>query len=129
VKAFCVPPRCSVAVGNIFYGSEGYLVVNGYDKYGSFLGRDKKPGPSRKEGGDHYLNFIQAVRAHDKSILNAPVETAHLSSALAHLGNIAYRIGRTLKFDPINEKFINDDEANTLLTRPPRKPFAVPEKV
>ena len=72
---------------------------------------------------------IDAVRAHDKSILNAPVETAHLASGLAHLGNIAYRTGCTLNFDPKTEKFINDDEANTYLTRPARKPFEVPEKV
>jgi predicted dehydrogenase len=129
VRPWITNEENGVGVGNIFYGSEGYLVVNGYDTYESFLGKDKKPGPKRKEGGDHFLNFIQAVRAHDKSILNAPVETAHLSSGLAHLGNIAYRTGRTLKFDPLNEKFINDDEANTLLTRPPRPPYVVPDIV
>jgi predicted dehydrogenase len=116
-------------VGNIFYGSEGYLVVYNYDRYESFLGKDKKPGPSGKQGGDHYANFIKAVRAHDKSILNAPVETAHLASGLAHLGNIAYRTGRTLNFDPAKEKFINDPEADKYLSRPSRKPFAVPEVV
>ena len=87
------------------------------------------PGPKNQGGGDHYLNFIEAVRAHDKSILNAPVETAHLASGLAHLGNIAYRTSRTLNFDPVTEKFINDDEANIYLTRTPRKPFIVPDKV
>ena len=116
-------------VGNIFYGSEGYLVVTGYDKYESFLGRKKEAGPTRKAGGDHYLNFIEAVRTHDKKHLNAPVETAHLASGLAHLGNIAYRTGRTLTFDPVKEKFIGDEEANKLLTRPARKPFGIPDKV
>jgi predicted dehydrogenase len=116
-------------VGNIFYGSDGYLVVYNYDRYESFLGRNKKPGPSRREGGDHFLNFIQAVRAHDKSILNAPVETAHLASGLAHLGNIAYRTGRTLYFDPATEKFVKDKEADKYLTRPARKPFVVPDEV
>ena len=116
-------------VGNIFYGTEGYLVVYNYDRYESFIGKDKKPGPSKKEGGDHYLNFINAVRKHDKSMLNAPVETAHLSSALAHLGNIAYRTQSTLKFDPATEKFIGNDEANKLLTRNYRKPYVVPEKI
>jgi len=116
-------------VGNIFYGSDGYLVVYNYDRYESFLGRNKKPGPSRREGGDHFANFIKAVRAHDKSILNAPVETAHLASGLAHLGNIAYRTGRTLYFDPATEKFVKDKEADRYLTRPPRKPFVVPEVV
>lgn len=129
VRPWMTNDEKGVTVGNIFYGSEGYLVVNGYDTYQSFLGRDYKPGPSRKEGGDHFLNFITAVRAHNKSLLNAPVETAHLSSALAHLGNIAYRTGRALNFDPAKEKFINDDEANALLTRPPRAPYVVPDKV
>ena len=118
-----------VDVGNIFYGSEGYLVVYNYDRYESFLGQSKKAGPSKREGGDHYANFIKAVRAHDKSILNAPVETAHLASGLAHLGNIAYRTGRTLYFDPATEKFVKDKEADKYLSRPARKPFAVPEEV
>ncbi|MGB4293373.1 MAG: Gfo/Idh/MocA family oxidoreductase [Bacteroidales bacterium] len=129
VRPWITNEENGVSVGNIFYGTEGYLVVYNYDRYESFLGRDKKPGPSRKEGGDHYANFIEAVRKHDKSILNAPVETAHLSSALSHLGNIAYRTGRTLKFDPATEKFIGDDEANKLLTRNYRAPYVVPENV
>jgi predicted dehydrogenase len=116
-------------VGNIFYGTKGYLVVYNYDRYESFLGKKKEPGPGNKGGGDHYLNFIEAVRSRDKSHLNAPVETAHLSSALAHLANISYRTGRTLNFDPVKEKFIGDAEADALLTRPPRKPYVVPDEV
>lgn len=116
-------------VGNIFYGNKGYLVVYNYERYESFLGDKREPGPSGNAGGDHFLNFISAVRAHDKKLLNAPVETAHLASALAHLGNIAYRTGRTLNFDPVTEKFIGDEEANAYLTRPPRAPYIVPDKV
>ncbi len=48
----------------------------------------------------HFANFIEAVRKHDGSILNAPVETAHLASGLAQLGNIAYRKDRVLTFNP-----------------------------
>ena len=118
-----------VDIGNIFYGSEGYMVVKGYDFYETFLGRDRKPGPTRKAGGDHYKNFIDAVVARDASILNGPVETAHLSSGLAHLGNIAYRTGRALTFDPKTEKFVNDKEANALLTRKYRAPYMMPETV
>lgn len=129
VRPWITNEENGVSVGNIFYGTEGYLVVYNYDRYESFLGREKKPGPSNKAGGNHYANFIEAVRKHDKSILNAPVETAHLSSALAHLGNIAYRTGKTLKFDPATEKFIGDDDANKLLTRDYRKPYVVPDKV
>lgn len=115
-------------VGNIFYGTEGYLVVYNYDRYESFIGKAKKPGPARREGGDHFLNFIEAVRAHDKSKLNAPVETAHLSSALAHLGNIAFRTQSTIKFDPATETIIGNKAASKLLTRPYRKGFEVPDK-
>jgi hypothetical protein len=57
------------------------------------------------------------------------VETAHTSSALAHLGNIAFRLCRVLDFDPATESFRNDDEANRMLTRPYRAPFVVPESV
>jgi predicted dehydrogenase len=117
------------SVGNIFYGDKGYMVIKGYDTYETFLGDDKTPGKTRKEGGDHFKNFIEAVRAHDSSMLNAPVESAHLSSALAHLGNIAYRTGRVLTFNPESESFVNDPEADKMLSRNYRSPYIVPENV
>ncbi len=116
-------------VGNLFYGTEGYMVVKGYDTYETYLGKDREPGPTRKEGGDHYRNFVSAVRSRDKSILNGPVETAHLSSALAHLGNISFRLGRVLEFDPASERFVGDEEANAMLTRDYREPYVVPQQV
>jgi hypothetical protein len=86
---------------------------------------------ARGAGGTdgHFANFIEAVRKHDASLLNAPVETAHLSSGLAHLGNIAYRLGRVLAFNPHAEKFVNDAEADEMLTRNYREGFVVPDKV
>ncbi len=129
VRPWCTNLEDGAGVGNIFYGSEGYMVVNGYGKYAIFLGREREPGPSRQEEGNHYDNFVQAVRKRDTSIQNGPVETAHLSSALAHLGNIAFRTGRVLEFDPETERFRNDDEANRQLSRNYRSPFTVPEKV
>ncbi len=116
-------------VGNIFYGSEGYMVVKGYDTYETFLGQKKEKGPGRKAGGDHYANWIKAVRSRKTEDQNGPVETAHLSSALAHLGNISYRLSRVLTFDPAKEQFVGDKEADRLLTRKYRKPYVVPEKV
>jgi predicted dehydrogenase len=129
VRPWMTNTEDGVGIGNIFYGSEGYMVVNGYDKYETFLGREKKPGPTRKEGGDHYKNFIDALIAKNPALCNAPVETAHLSSGLAHLGNIAYNTGRVLNFDPKTEKFVGDDEANKMLGRKYRAPFIVPEVV
>ena len=88
-------------------------------------------GMDRGSGGTdgHFQNFIEAVRSHDASKLNGPIETGHLSSGLAHLGNIAYRTGKVLTFNPEAEKFVNDPEADKMLTRNYRAGFEVPEIV
>ena len=143
VRPWCTNEEQGVTVGNIFYGDKGILVVDGYNKYKTYMGQNREPGKSGDDGenagtgmdrGDggtdgHFANFIEAVRKHDKTILNGPVETAHMASGLAHLGNIAYRLGRVLTFDPDAERFINDPEADKMLTRNYRPPFIVPEKV
>ncbi len=116
-------------VGNIFYGSEGYMVIKGYSTFETYLGRDSKPGPKRSEGGNHFANFHKAVRSRNMSDQNGPVETIHLSSSIAHLGNIAYLTGDTLEFDPREERFIRNDEANKYIKRDYREPFVVPEIV
>jgi predicted dehydrogenase len=129
VRPWCTNTEGGVGVGNIFYGSEGYLAINGYDSYEVYLGEKREPGPKRKAGGDHYANFIKAVESRKTSDLDGPVETAHLASSLAHLGNISYRLGRQMQFDPATERFVGDDEANKMLTRKYRAPYVVPEKV
>jgi hypothetical protein len=105
------------------------MVIKGYDSYETYFGQEREPGKYGKDGGSHYKNFIEAVRAHDKTMLHGPVETAHLSSGLAHLGNISYRLGRQLTFNPKSERFINDPEADKMLTRNYRAPYVVPERV
>jgi len=77
----------------------------------------------------HYKNFVDAIRANDPKLLTCGIEEGHLSSTLPHLANIAYRVGRKLKFDGPTEKFVGDAEADALLTRPYRAPYVVPEKV
>jgi len=129
VRHWCTNQEEDVSVGNIFYGSEGYMVIRHYDAYDTYLGQKREPGPSRQKAGNHHENFIQAVRSGKKSDLNGPVETAHYSSALAHLANISFRLGRCLQFDPRMEQFPGDPEANRMLTRTYREPFVVPKKV
>lgn len=129
VRHWCTNTEDGVGVGNLFYGSEGYMVIKGYDTFETYLGQKREPGPKGKESGDHYANFIEAVRKRDTSIQNGPVETGHLSSALSHLGNIAFRTGRVLHFDPVKETFPGDEEANRLLAREYRAPYVVPDKV
>lgn len=129
VRPWMTNKEDGIEVGNIFYGDKGYMVINGYNDYKTFLGRNREPGPARNAGGDHYKNFVDAVRAKNKALLNGPIETGHLSASIAHLGNISYRLGRTLKFDPKTETFPGDKEANAMLSRKYRAPYLVPEKV
>jgi predicted dehydrogenase len=129
VRHWCTNLEDGVGVGNIFYGTEGYMVVKGYDAYEVFLGQKREKGPARRAGGDHYANWIKAVRSRNVEDQHGPVETAHLSSALAHLGNISFRLGRVLTFDPLKEKFVGDKEADAMLTRKYRAPYVVQAKV
>jgi hypothetical protein len=66
-----------------------------------------------------------------KTIQNGPVQSAHLVSSLAHLGNISYRLGRQLEFDPVSERFKGEgeNEANAMLKREYRPPYILPEVV
>jgi hypothetical protein len=116
-------------IGNIFYGSEGYMAIDGYNSYKTFLGKKQEPGPSRREGGSNWENFIKAVRSRKREDLNADIEEGHLSAALMHLSNISYRVGRSIEFDSTKEQIVNDAEANGMLRRKYREPFIVPETV
>ena len=134
VRHWCTNKEDGVGVGNIFYGSKGYMLINGYSTYESYIyeGSKPKPGPKNRDDnpiGKHFANFIEAVRTRKKEILNGPVETAHYSSGLAHLGNIAFRVGRRLQFDPKTEKFVGDSEADAMLKRKYRDPYIVPDQV
>jgi hypothetical protein len=129
VRHWCTNTEDGVGVGNIFYGEDGVMLIKGYHTYEVYFGQKREPGPKRMEEGDHYANFIKAVRSRKISDQNGPVETAHLSSGLAHLGNIAFRLDRVLEFDPKTERFPNDEEANKMLTRDYRAPYIVPDKV
>ena len=116
-------------VGNIYYGSNGYLVIRGYDQYYTRLGRSHEPGPHAKAQGKHWANFIQAVRSRRESELNSPISEGAMSSVAVHLANISYRLGRTLTFDAKTMTCVGDKEANRMFTRDYRKPFVVPERV
>ena len=116
----------SNAVGVTFYGSEGYLQVY-YFGYRSYLGKKREQGPGREGPSNEYARFIAGVRSRKREDLGVDIEDGFLSSSLCHLGNIAYRVDRSIRFDPKTETFPGDDEANALLTRDYRKPFEVPK--
>jgi predicted dehydrogenase len=115
-------------IGVLLYGSEGYMELT-ESSYKTYLGKKREPGPSGSGGSDHFKTFLTAVRSGKREDLGADVEEGHLSSALCHLGNIAYRAHRTIQFDPSTERIVGDQEACSLLTREYRSPFVVPTDV
>jgi predicted dehydrogenase len=129
-----------IRIGNIFYGTDGYLEING-SQWKAYHQREDKPfaGSEIGErpvdlmaapgGASHYANFLDAVRSGKTEDLHCDILEGHRSSTLPNLANISYRLGRELKFDGATEKFINDTEADKMLTRDYRKPFVVPQNI
>lgn len=70
---------------------------------------------------DHYQNFIDAVRTRQDAI--TPAETAHRSASVGHVCLVAGKLGRKVRWNPELEQFVNDPEADRLLSRPARGPW------
>ena len=117
--------------GNVFYGTEGYMIFSRRGAFSVFLGNKNKRGPTegkeiRGERGyaEHMRDFLDAVRT--RQTTRASADVAHRSSALVHLGEIAYRTKGQLDFDPLAERFVDNDEANDMLTKDYRGPYGIP---
>ncbi len=93
VRGLETPALMDIHVGVIFYGTNGFLACP--DNYGSASVFDLKGTlvKSFSGGGDHFGNFLDAVRAGSDAKLNAQVLKGHLSSAMCHTSNISYRLG------------------------------------
>ncbi len=115
-------------IGDLYYGSKGYLAIANYDSYKSFLGAHNDPGPEKTQrfSNEHFVNFIDCMRSRNAENLNGPILEGYLSAVLVHLGNVSYLLGRTLNYDPEKEMVIGDKEANELLHGHYRAPFTVP---
>jgi predicted dehydrogenase len=72
---------------------------------------------------NHHLNWLESIR--DKKDPIAPVEEAHRSCSACLVHHIAMKVKRKIYWDPVKEKFKNDDEANSMLAREQRKPYAI----
>lgn len=88
-------PRKNIADGVIFECEGGWLVVSGNSKAVAF-GSNGRVIRKFSGRGDHFDNFIQAVRGRRLLSLNSDIEQGHLSSALCHFANISYRLGSVL---------------------------------
>ena len=72
-------------------------------------------------------NWIACIKSRKQPV--ADVEIGHRSTTVCHLGNMARWLGRRVKWDPVKEIFPGDDEANSYLERPMRKPYRLPETI
>jgi predicted dehydrogenase len=113
--------------GAAVYGDAGYVII-GNSSWRAFDSRGKQILEEKAANNDvaHAQNFMECLRSRGKP--NADLETVgHPSSLLCHLGNAAWRAGRTLHFDPETYTFVGDKDAEQYLTRPEyRKPFVLP---
>lgn len=114
--------------GAAVHGDNGYVVI-GNSRWRAFDNRGKQIKEDSGGYNDlgHAQNFLDCMASRGKP--SADLETVgHPSSLLCHLGNAAWRSGRTLHFDPTTYTFKNDADANQFLTRAEyRKPWVLPK--
>ncbi len=76
---------------------------------------------------DHVQNWLDCIKTREKPIADA--EIGHRATTVCHLGNIARWVGRRLRWDPVAERFPEDEQANQFLDRPRRPPYELPETI
>lgn len=115
-------------MGVKFKGTDGWVHVNrGKIDASSKALLDEEFGENEIRlpvSDNHYRNFIDCVISRDEPV--APVEQAHRSISVCHLGNIAMLLGRDLKWDPEREQVLGDHVAHSMLNRPYRAPWILP---
>jgi predicted dehydrogenase len=116
--------------GAAFYGTKGVLII-GHTIGWKMYGEKNKLLAENTGSADlpaHHTNFLECIRGNQKQ-LNADIQAGNLAAGIVHLSNIAARIGRTLRFDPVKEEILGDDEANALVRRKYRDHWSVPRNV
>jgi predicted dehydrogenase len=113
--------------GVTFFGERGKVWLKALDGLTRFepaeLAREPLPPELRTTGKGHVQNFVDCVQSRARP--NADVEIGCRSATVCHLGNICYNLRRPLRWDPEQEQFAGDAEANRLLHRPLRGPWVL----
>jgi predicted dehydrogenase len=109
--------------GVAFHGEKGTLVIDrsGWKVYDS---RERLTADASELTNSHLQNFLDCIRTRETPA--ADIETGHKSTMLCHLGNIAWQLGREVRFDADSQSFASDDEANSLLTKSYRGEWTLP---
>jgi predicted dehydrogenase len=111
--------------GTVFEGSEGWILVDRTGIYAhpkSLLDSVIKPGEiGLYKSSNHVRNLLDCIKSRAQTVCG--IDTAVRSDIICHVSYICTRLGRPLKWDPENERFVNDETANRLLSRPMRSPW------
>jgi predicted dehydrogenase len=111
----------------VFYGSDGKIAVN-RGKLQTWPERlmHEPTGPDEVHldtSPGHTADFLRSIRTRRRPICD--VEIGHRTMSVCHLGNIAYLVKRPLRWDPVQEQFLGDPEANRWPDRPRRQPWTL----
>jgi len=128
--------------GVLFEGTEGWIFVSRGDYQATANDPVKTNSPALQASdpkilkseiapneihlmvsSEHHANWLESMRTRMPNI--APAEVAHRACSACLLQHIAMKLGRKLHWDPIHERFLNDDEANSMLSRPQRRPYNI----
>jgi predicted dehydrogenase len=104
-----MPDYKGVGIGVVIECEGGWVKVPNYESATVYDSAGKELKKFNR-GGDHYANFVGAVRSRKVSDLNAPILEGHLSSALCHTGNISHRLGETLPPEGIRDRLKGNGE-------------------
>ncbi len=126
-----IPQGKGPGLGGIFVGDKGKIEIN-RNRVASNpaeLVQRAPPAADKSEyasvAHEHIRNWVHCMRTREKP--RAHAEVGHRSSVICILVNICRELGRPLKWDPIKEEFLGDDEANKLRSRPRRAGYELPE--
>ncbi|MCS5631573.1 MAG: hypothetical protein NZ744_12140, partial [Pirellulaceae bacterium] len=114
--------------GVVLYGDKGYMIIGNrrwraFDPTNKIIAQDS----GQNDGVSHIRNFLNSMRSRKKP--NADLATVgHPSSVLCHAANISWRLGRQVNLDADTELFIDDEQANSMRSRPEyRAPWTLPQ--
>ena len=95
------------SIGVVVECEEGNLVIDNYNG-GKAFDHDGALVEEFDQGGNHFSNFIDAMRSRNARELNGPIVEGHISSALCHMGNVSYLMGAEAKAEEMREDLEGD---------------------
>jgi predicted dehydrogenase len=110
-----------------FYGESGTMTIGSSVRIYDLKNKLVREIPGKMEGSlssdaVHFANFLDGIR--EGKTLRSEIEDGQKSTMLCHLGNIAWRAGRTLNFDPASRKIVGDEAAAVFWRRDYREGWA-----